>query len=565
MGAKITQSYKYAAFISYAHADEAVAKRLHNALETYPLPKDMRRWNNKDDNRSRLSPIFRDVAELTAHHSLTEKIREAVKTSRFLILLCSPAAKNSHWVNEEIKLFREIHGEAAILAVIVKGKPGTAFPAALTEGGREPLAADMTSKEGFKFGVTQLAASMLGVGLDQLIRRDQKRRRLRTQLVSGTASALALVMGGLAWTAIDARDDAQDALGKAETSRNAAEEMVEFMLKDFKDELVPLQKLDLFDSVAKQVADYYDDIPIEDMDDDRTLRKARAFHVIGEVALRQGNYEQADLEFRRAFELSKTIYQKLPFNATAIYTHAQSEYWLGENHYDQSEFEASLPYKKIYMEMSKELLALDPDNNEWRMEAGWGIDSYALNNLRLEHFEQARQAWLDSNTYFEQVLVLDPRHEYATASLANNYAGLSQVEKKTGNESGYIDYRKKSADLYLEAANQHPENRVFQYRYIQANYILMRAQDLDICRDPKFIESFNNIKALTEYDPSNFTWRKAYLGQWTNLLTDCSSTNLSLLTQYSKERFLDETEEYALNERVKKLRSYVLGAENGGQ
>lgn len=560
MGGVITQSYKYAAFISYAHADEAVAKRLHTALETYPLPKGL-----DISARSKLSPVFRDVAELTAHHSLNEKIRDAVKASRFLILLCSPAAKNSHWVNEEIKLFRKLHGEESILAVIVKGKPDTAFPPALTEGGREPLAADMTSKEGFKFGVTQLAASMLGVGLDQLIRRDQKRRRLRTQLATAVSTTLALVMGGLAWTAIDARDDAQEALGKAETSRNAAEEMVEFMLKDFRDELVPLQKLDLFDSVGKQVAEYYDDIPLEDMDDDRTLRKARAFHVIGEVALRQGNYNQANVEFRSAFELSKLIYQKLPLNATAVYTHAQSEYWLGENHFDQAEFEASLPYKKTYMEMTKELLALDPDNIEWRMEAGWGIDSYALNNLRLEQFEQARQAWRESNTYFERIIVLDPLHEYATAGLANNYAGLSQVEKKTGNESGHIDFRKKSADLYLEASNQHPENRVFKYRYIQANYFLMRAQNLDVCRDSKFIQSFNNIKALTEYDPSNFTWRKAYFAQWTNLLTDCDQIDLPILSQYSKERFLKETDAFASNPRVKNLRGYVLGTENGGQ
>lgn len=560
MGGVITQSYKYAAFISYAHADEAVAKRLHTALETYPLPKGL-----DISARSKLSPVFRDVAELTAHHSLNEKIRDAVKASRFLILLCSPAAKNSHWVNEEIKLFRKLHGEAAILAVIVKGKPDTAFPPALTEDGREPLAADMTSKEGFKFGVTQLAASMLGVGLDQLIRRDQKRRRLRTQLATAVSTTLALVMGGLAWTAIDARDDAEVALTKAEVSRNAAEEMVEFMIKDFKDELVPLQKLDLFERVGLRVAEYYDDIPLEDMDDDRNLRKARAFHVLGEVALKQGDYVRSSKEFTIAFNLSKPIYEKLPENTTALFTHAQSEYWLGENYYDQSDFEASLPYKYSYMELSKKLLSLEPENIRWRMEAGWGIDSYALNNLRLDRYENAKQAWMDSNTYFEQVLELEPHHKYAAVSLANNYSGLSQVEKKTENESARFDYLKKSVELYFEAAQRHPENREFQYRYIQANYILMRAQNSNVCNDPQYAESFASIKALTEYDPANFTWRKAYLGQWTNMLTDCDRTSLSLLEEYSAEKFLEETEAYSSNERVKKLRGYVLETLIGGQ
>ena len=191
-GLGVNSNYRYAAFISYAHSDEAVAKRIHNGLETYPLPKDM-----DASARGKLTPIFRDVTELTAHHSLTEKIRDAVKTSRFLIVLCSPAAKNSHWVNEEIKLFRKLHGEGAILAAIVDGDPDIAFPAALTEDGREPLAANMTTREGFRFGITQLAASMLGVGLDRLVRRDSQRRRKRLQFITASALAFAGLMGAM--------------------------------------------------------------------------------------------------------------------------------------------------------------------------------------------------------------------------------------------------------------------------------------------------------------------------------------------------------------------------------
>jgi len=67
---------KYAAFISYAHADEQMAARLHKALETYPVPKHLRAQGKTT------KPVFRDVAELTAAHSLSEKIQAAVKGSR---------------------------------------------------------------------------------------------------------------------------------------------------------------------------------------------------------------------------------------------------------------------------------------------------------------------------------------------------------------------------------------------------------------------------------------------------------------------------------------------------
>ena len=113
----ISDAYKYAGFISYAHANEAIAARLHKALETYPIPRSLLLQTGLDQSRNKLSPIFRDATELTAHHSLSEKIRDAVETSRFLIVICSPAAKASHWVNEEIRLFRALHGEGSILCL----------------------------------------------------------------------------------------------------------------------------------------------------------------------------------------------------------------------------------------------------------------------------------------------------------------------------------------------------------------------------------------------------------------------------------------------------------------
>jgi len=47
-----------------------MAARLHKALETYPVPKYLRAEGRTT------KPVFRDVAELTAAHSLSEKIND---------------------------------------------------------------------------------------------------------------------------------------------------------------------------------------------------------------------------------------------------------------------------------------------------------------------------------------------------------------------------------------------------------------------------------------------------------------------------------------------------------
>ena len=285
--------------------------------------------------RQKLTPIFRDVTELTASHSLSEKIQEAVISSRYLIVLCSPAAKLSHWVNEEIKLFRRLHGESAILSVIVEGDPDTAFPPALIEDGREPLAANMTTREGFRFGITQLAASMLGVGLDSLVQRDSKRRRKRMRFITAGALLFSVLMGGMAWTAVDARDE-------AEVSRSEAEKMVEFLVTDLKKELDQVGRLSILDDVGIRVTDYYDAIPFVDMDDDRLTRQARARHILGQVAIDQSNFERAKLELQAAYAATKEVLRRAPENETAIFSHAQSEYYLGSYNAFLQEHEISM-------------------------------------------------------------------------------------------------------------------------------------------------------------------------------------------------------------------------------
>ena len=71
----------------------------------------------------RLTPIFRDRQELAASTDLGAEIREAITASRFLIVLCSPAAANSQWTNEEIDTFKRLQPDGSVLAVIIDGEP----------------------------------------------------------------------------------------------------------------------------------------------------------------------------------------------------------------------------------------------------------------------------------------------------------------------------------------------------------------------------------------------------------------------------------------------------------
>src|SRR6266542_1495058 len=105
-GSAPESGYKYWAFMRYSHQDEAWAAWVHNALETYRVPRSLVGRTSTDGGVSRqVFPIFRDRDKLPGAADLGAKIHEALRQSRYLIVICSPRAAASTWVNEEVKQF----------------------------------------------------------------------------------------------------------------------------------------------------------------------------------------------------------------------------------------------------------------------------------------------------------------------------------------------------------------------------------------------------------------------------------------------------------------------------
>jgi hypothetical protein len=215
-----SQRFRYRAFLSYSHRDKAAAEWLHKALESYRVPQPLVGTPGRDGPiPQRLFPVFRDRDELNTAASLSASIQEALAQSANLIVLCSPAAVQSQWVNQEILLFKKLGRADRIHALIVDGEASAGsgeacFPPALVakvgldgqpvDGEpEEPLAADITPDgDGRDDAKLKLIAGMLGVPFDALRRREAAaaRRRLRvTQTIAGIMIALVLTAGAAGW------------------------------------------------------------------------------------------------------------------------------------------------------------------------------------------------------------------------------------------------------------------------------------------------------------------------------------------------------------------------------
>jgi hypothetical protein len=115
---------KFWAFISYARADQRHAAWLHRRLERYRIPKDLLADPIEEGLRiDRLAPIFRDLDELAASPDLDASLKAELDASAFLILVCSPSAARSQWVNAEASYFLECGRSDKIIYLVVDGEP----------------------------------------------------------------------------------------------------------------------------------------------------------------------------------------------------------------------------------------------------------------------------------------------------------------------------------------------------------------------------------------------------------------------------------------------------------
>jgi len=218
--------YRYWAFISYSHVDERWADWLHRSIEGYKVPKAVAGTMGADGQTPRpprLFPVFRDRDELSSAASLGERIEGALAASRNLIVICSPNAVRSRWVNEEIRTFKALGREGRVFCLIVDGEPNATdvagsglqecFPDAVRfivgDGGgvtstrAEPLAADARAdKDGKRNALLKLLAGVLDVGFDTLRQRDHERRMRTFKIAITLLTGLVVVMAGLTYYAI---------------------------------------------------------------------------------------------------------------------------------------------------------------------------------------------------------------------------------------------------------------------------------------------------------------------------------------------------------------------------
>lgn len=193
------------AFISYSRRDRDFTARLEAALKAYRPPRELA-------VAQRTLAVFRDESDIEAG-DYDEVIGRHLAQSRRLIVVCSPAARASRYVDDEIARFVRLHGAQAVVPVLIDGLANNeagpdqqdrmAFPSALVAAMQMPLAVswrgfdpkrDKVDRGAFEGPWYQLLAHLYGVSRAEIEQRDKRRQQRRRRIAWSITGAVVLVL-----------------------------------------------------------------------------------------------------------------------------------------------------------------------------------------------------------------------------------------------------------------------------------------------------------------------------------------------------------------------------------
>jgi tetratricopeptide (TPR) repeat protein len=438
---------RYYAFLSYSHRDKELADWLHRELEKFRVPHPLAgKLTVNGVVPRRLTPIFRDQHDLSAGGELVEEIKAALAASQFLVVLCSPTAAKSRWTNDEIESFKRTRPEGCVLAAVVSGEPFASdipgreeeecFPPALrfkydrrghrTTKRAEPLAADFRNEgEGKRLAFLKLVAGMLGVGLDELVQREQTRRsRQLAMLAAGSLAGMA-VTSTLAVAAFQARNEARE-------QRREAEGLVAFMLGDLKNKLEPIGKLDALDGVGSRVLAYYSKQDTSQLTDAALLQRSRALTLMAGVANLRGDVKSALGFYRTAMAGTAEAMRRRPSDPQAIFDHAQNVFYVGEIALDLGQLAAAERAMLEYKRLAQQMVALEPDNMKYRMEVQYAAADLGTVYWTGRRFAEAASQFAQALQTIEALATADPTNAEYQKSLAETIAWLADAQSAEG-------------------------------------------------------------------------------------------------------------------------------------
>jgi tetratricopeptide (TPR) repeat protein len=512
----------YDAFISYSHgSDRVLAASLQAAIQRLGKP-----WY-----RRRALRLFRDDTSLSASPHLWSSIEYALQHSRFLILMASPEAAASPWVDREVVWWLDHRSPEALLISLCDGElvwdpavgdfvPSAAMP--LPPGlkgrlGEEPFWIDLRAyrkgpgrRDGrFAHLAANFAATIRGVAKEDLLSEEVQQQRRAMRLAGSVAVLLAVLLGLAAWQWQVARSQRDRAAHTLAAATGTATSLIFDLEVKFRDAGVPTT---LIDDILSRVRALQEQLT-QDAANSPELRVSKALGLLqgadSQLALGDTKNALASAQQERAIMIA--LVAATPERTLYRFLLSAGEEKIGEALMAQGDVAGALAAQREALSLRKTLAMADPTDVEWQTNLSISQERIGDALMAQGDLAGALANYRDGLTTRRGVAQADPSNSRWQHNLSVIDDRIGDVLAAQGDLAGALANYRDGFTISRGIAETDADNTLWQHDLAVGNdkigTVLEAQGDLSGAL-AAYRAGLARTEGLTQKDPSNLAWRR---------------------------------------------------------
>lgn len=341
----------------------------------------------------------------------------------------------------------------------------------------------------------------------EFIQASSAKARLKRWTRRGTVAILCL----LTVAAVTMGVRSFNAEQQAQQKRLAAENLLGFMVGEFADKLRSIGRMDLLDGISNKALEYFTDYSADDssLSIAARLQHGQTLEALGEVAYSRGKTDEATAALRGAKVQLEAVLSEQPDNLELLKTLGANAFWLGQIHYDASNWQATQPEFQRYYQYSERMYQLAPDNLDAIMELSYATNSLGSLAMNLQQFAAARQYFAESLRLKLLVQKQQPDSSQLLADIADTRSWIASAALSAGDLAQAIASQ---TELQLKLENIKTKSEPYLLDILTSSYqiladLLHYKGDITAAQ-VKAQMAFMTISQALEQDPKNSVWQR---------------------------------------------------------
>ncbi|GLP95010.1 winged helix-turn-helix domain-containing protein [Paraferrimonas sedimenticola] len=324
-------------------------------------------------------------------------------------------------------------------------------------------------------------------------------KRIRWLRRSGVAALILLSVSTFSFAVVAWRGQQQ-----ASAAREDAEALAEFMLVDLRDQLEPIGKLSLLESVAQRLLSYY-----QGVSSSNAPARAEALKLSAEIDIGKGQYASAQSNLEQAQQLLEQFpVETLASDKRLLLAHVY--YWRGLIPYYQGDLEQSKRWWLGYLERVESLQQYQPENSEWQYELAQAHHNLGALARRQQDIGSARYYLDQAVVHKRQLIASEPENLEYAQSLANSLNWQVTLESRYGDLAMARQIASEASTIAEFMLQQQPDDFDAKYKWLTAANITIGAYldsgDIDGARY-LYKQSHQTAEDLYQQDADNKSWQ----------------------------------------------------------